>query len=303
MEKREESISEVESKRDIEIRIKWATTIAWWLVGIGFTIGLIGVVVTCKDGFTLTNLSSLGSYLQGTVASFWALAGFLLIYATFLAQRQQFRLQSQEFEASQQQQKQEQSQQQEAVEAQKKQFEIQRKAIGLQNFRDTFFELLGIHNQIVTSMNHRHTFEGEAKGRDCFERLHRLFNEFQVTQRVPGGAFAPKQTTFTEKYAAFYEVHRHMLGHYFTNLYNIFNFINDSDIEDKTKQTFASLAGALLSQFELFLLFFHGLTIIPPEIENKFKPLIEKFRLLANLDQKKFQLAEYIGFYKPEALR
>ncbi len=60
-----------------------------------------------KGSVTLENLSLLGSYLQGSSAGLWSLAGLTFIYAAFLSQREQ--LLRQEIE----------------IEDQKKQFEIQ----------------------------------------------------------------------------------------------------------------------------------------------------------------------------------
>ena len=78
---------------------------------------------------TLNDWGSYGSYLQGTVASLWSLAGTLLIFVAFLAQKQQLLRQEQE------------------LEEQAKQFRMQHESIKLQNFENSFFQLLNLHNQ------------------------------------------------------------------------------------------------------------------------------------------------------------
>ena len=68
-------------------------------------------------------------------------------------------------------------------------------------------------------------------------------------------------------------------SHYFRSLYHIFKFISLSEFQDK--QFYANLVVAQLSSYELALLFYNCLTSYGNE---KFKPLIEQFGVLENLD-------------------
>jgi len=67
---------------------------AWICVAIGF--GAAGWGLNSFDLDTPDDLSKLGSYLQGAVASVWSLAAFLFVYVAFLGQKQQMMLQDEE---------------------------------------------------------------------------------------------------------------------------------------------------------------------------------------------------------------
>lgn len=72
-----------------------------------------------------------------------------------------------------------------------------------------------------------------------------------------------------------------MYDHYFRHLYWIFKFINDAcefDKEDKYK--YACIVRSSLSQYELVLLYYNGLS---KNGNDRFKPIIEEFALLNNL--------------------
>ena len=89
----------------IERRIGFPQKLAWGLVAFGLFLGLLGLMaLPDANRFGLTNLSALGSYLQGSVSSVWALAGLLFIYVAFLGQKQQLLLQQEEIQAEKERQ-------------------------------------------------------------------------------------------------------------------------------------------------------------------------------------------------------
>ena len=233
-----------------------------------------GIFFKPKSELKSEDWGNYGSYLQGTTASLWSLAGFFLILVAFLAQKQQLLRQHVE------------------LEDQRKQFQLQHDSLKRQNFESSFFQLLNVHNQIVSAMrvvDPTHGFtagEQERRGRDCFEKWYKSFKTelwgYQFSEEEgPTGLLriekAPKNNS--EKYVAFYQAWQGTLGHYFRNLYHVFRFVNNSEIKDKRRYT--SLARATLSQFELAFLFYNGLS----PLGEKFKPLIEEFGLLENLNQ------------------
>jgi hypothetical protein len=65
---------------------------------LGFVAGFIGYKTPRSDDNFLNDLGNFGSYLQGTTASFWSLAGLLIIFVAFLAQKQQLKRQETELE-------------------------------------------------------------------------------------------------------------------------------------------------------------------------------------------------------------
>ena len=245
---------------------------------LGFVFGFMGYQTPSQGPERLRDLSDFGSYLQGTTASFWSLAGFFIICVAFLAQKQQLFVQQIQFER--------------------------------QSFENSFFQLLNLHNEIASAVRDVEagaTDLREVRGRDCFQKWYEQFktgwwgvkintDDWGTLTSVDG----PK--SLSKRYLAFYTHYQGMLGHYFRNLYHLIKFIKSSNSEDKRRYT--SLARAQLSQYELALLFYNGIAAIPPETENKFKPLIEEFGLLKNLDPKLLlNPDEDLKLYDPKAFK
>ena len=71
------------------------------------------------------------------------------------------------------------------------------------------------------------------------------------------------------------------LDHYFRHLYWIFKYIDLNDeLSENDKYMYACIARSSLSQHELVLLFYNGLS---DNGSDNFKPLIEKYSLMNNL--------------------
>lgn len=268
--------------------------IAWIFVAIGFLVGGYGIFETYKEGgFNLANIGALGSYLQGSVASIWSLAGLLFIYAAFLSQKKQL------------------AQQEEELEAQKEQSEEQLHSIQLQNFENSLFQLINMLNQTVREMNtsvSKVNFENVAiqtrtldyGGRDCFhawyDKLKNSYSDNGLFERMTGQA--PVDLTLKETAKAhfekFHKTHQASLGHYFRVLYHIIKFIDESRaVPQLEKRRYTSLVRAQLSAYELVLFFYNGIT----PVAAKFRPLMETYGLLEHLDTTLLLHEKHEGFY------
>jgi hypothetical protein len=243
---------------------------------------------------SLNDWGNYGSYLQGTTASLWALAGTFLIFAAFLAQKQQLKRQEVD------------------LDEQAKQFRMQHESIKLQNFENSFFQLLTQQSQIVAGM--RDTSSGNYEGRKCFrvwyeQKLKSNYQSEQQRQSVlkvyPQASLLSEDQLLTKSYEDFFKGYQHELGHYFRNLYHIIKFVNESDAlkaenadaDYKNRRRYTSLARAQLSAFELALLFYNGIS----PYSEKFKPLIEKFGLLENFDKTHLLNPGHENFYTKTA--
>jgi hypothetical protein len=91
------------------------------------------------DFHDLVQLGNYGSYLQGTVASLWALAGVFLIVLAFLGQQQQLREQQKQFESEALARAAELSAREEELADAREQFRLQQTSIQKQQFENTFF--------------------------------------------------------------------------------------------------------------------------------------------------------------------
>jgi hypothetical protein len=251
----------------------------------------------------LINLGNYGSYLQGTTASFWALAGVCLIFVAFLGQMLQLRLQQREMEMTR-----------EDLEEQKKQLASQNESIKRQTFETSLFQLLSLQNEITQQLSidvsrmvvapskPEDTFT--LTGRKCFLHFYRVFRRHAESRRgsAQADSIEAQRAFMADAYLEFYNEFQAELGHYFRNLYHVFKFIAGSrNIEDTDRQEYASLARAQLSAYELVLLFYNSITPMPPGKENEFKELIERFCLLKNLDRKLLLNKAHEKFYRQSA--
>jgi len=98
--------------------------------------------------------------------------------------------------------------------------------------------------------------------------------------------------------AKFFDRRKGDLSHYYTNLYHIIKFIDNSEIENKYQYT--SFIRAQLSAQETYFLFYNCLS---PMGKNKFKPLVEKYALLKNLDFALITNKEHVKAYQPSAFQ
>jgi len=314
------------------------TTLAWLCVGLGLIAGSYGVHVTSQDEhkFCLSNLSSFGSYAQGTVASLWSLGALFFLYATLLAQRQQIdqqerqlklqqeqnkldnekrkienERQERQFESQQQQFREDMEKRKFENERQAEQFKSQQRAIELQNFETSFFQLLNLFNTVTTNVKaDNETFSGgytRHEGSDCFKLFRNLLvNNYRNTKlSILSESNLPDiqqvRIAAQEYYLQFYNVHRPAIDHYFRILYHIIKFIETSGVltTDIDKRRYTSLVRAQLTVNELFLLFYNG---ICPHAD-KFLPLIEKYGLLEHMDKKLLLDESHGDFYKSSAYK
>jgi Putative phage abortive infection protein len=170
------------------------------------------------------------------------------------------------------------------VRGQKEQLEAQNRTLKQQRFENTFFSLLNLFNSIVNSIEiTRSRMVGEApetlaSGRDCFATFSREFGHNYSTQRKEHSDRGERILCVTA-YEEFVGHRQALVGHYFRTLYNIVKFIATSEVENK--QTYINILRAQLSSSELTLLFYNCISKYGSE---KFKPLVERFGLLENMD-------------------
>ncbi len=187
---------------------------------------------------------------------------------------------------------------------QKADLELTRREILDQLFENVLFKMIEIHNTIVSDIDLRKKYSSEnnnqnndnsliATGRDCFplfyQRLSKTYEQnFKKNKH--------DLSFLLEIYTAFWNEHQKDLGHYFRYLYNIFKFINESEVENK--RLYTNIVRAQLSDYELLLLFYNGLSV---NGEKKFKPLIEKFHLFDNLPKDILIIQSHLDHYQDSA--
>ena len=154
----------------------------------------------------------------------------------------------------------------------------QTKTFQLQSFESSFFQLLGLYNNIVNSIEVGR-IDRKLVGRECFREF---FNSFKGSLRGDSGT--EKQEVLKnidEAYERFFSVWQAVIGHYFRNLYNIFKFVDESHlIEERKKKRYTDIVRAQMSSDELKVLFCACLSTR----EADFKPLVEKYAILEDMN-------------------
>ncbi|VAX21003.1 hypothetical protein MNBD_NITROSPINAE02-471 [hydrothermal vent metagenome] len=156
----------------------------------------------------------------------------------------------------------------------------QSKAANLQNFENTFFQMVHLHNDIVNSMSISDPDDANTGivGRHCFLEYYQYFlSHFDKAKQECDGK--DPLAIVDKGFDSFLIENQASVGHYFRNLFTLVDFVDKSTIENKKHYT--NMIRAQLSSYELALLFYNCLWRIG---RMKFKALVEKHALMTNLD-------------------
>ena len=239
----------------------------------------------------------------GVVVAFFSGLGFIALIWTIRQSNKQHRevLANQQRELSLQRkelelQRKELTHTREEIKGQKEQLAAQNKTLRHQNFESSFFQLLSLYNNIIDAMeisaSHSH-----ASKRDSFRLIHhelRYSNNLSgetleqtysyISEREWDSAEEEKQfmlKIINERHYLFFAKYQALVGHYLRHLYNMVKFVEEKDfLTYEEKKRYTNLIRAQLSSYELALLFFNCLS----DEEKDFKPLVEKYALLKNID-------------------
>jgi len=171
----------------------------------------------------------------------------------------------------------------------------QNKNMKKQNFENTFFQMLSLHNDIVNSIDLIKKEDNTlTTGRDCIKVFYtRLAREYRSTKKKGNGKYSETEIVDLS-YKLFWKDHQTELGHYFRYLFNIIRFIEESDYSDGL---YIKLIRAQLSDQELLLLFYNALT----EQGKSFKPYVYDFSIFDNLPKIKLLDKSHESWYEDKA--
>lgn len=276
--------------------------IAWWLVVAGLVIIGLSLYDFLKNntepGF---GLNLYGDFLSGSVGSIWALSGILFIYIAFLGQRQQLLYQKidllyNHFEMIQT----------------RNEMKKQNKTFAMQRFENTFFQMLDLFNSVIESTE-LNVSTPVQKSRKAFIFIAKeLEDEVSLYSRNPSIIAVVLQSKEKSTrintldyltvndlniiYDRIYQRYQDVLGHYFRTYYHIIKLVDKTNGIDKAH--YISIARAQLSNSEQLLLFYNCLHKNGTE---KFKPLVEEYALLHNMNIDELPSLYYKEFYKKSA--
>lgn len=205
--------------------------------------GYLLVLIICfviglwvANGIILHRIPERGSFgdMFGAVnALFSGLAFTGVIYAIIL-QKKELSFQREELELTRSE-----------LEGQKLELRAQNEIFSTQKFDTTFFEMLRLHNDIVSSIE----FMGEKKfiGRSAFKFLCDRFRHDYIRKKHEYEGKGEEER-INKIYSAFYRDIQHEVGHYFRHLYNIIKFVDLSTINNK--KVYTNLVRAQLFSYE-----------------------------------------------------
>jgi len=145
--------------------------------------------------------------------------------------------------------------------------------IRLQSFENNFFKMQSIFNDIVQSfdLQNKSTLKVTASGRDCFSRFYTRMQRLYLLQTRN-----PSARSF-DFYEVFWKQFQSDLSVYFRFLYNMYRYVDESDVADKFVYT--NIIRSQLSDMELIVLFYNCKT----ERGKKFQLYADRYNIFDNL--------------------
>jgi hypothetical protein len=185
-----------------------------------------------------------------------------------------------------------------------KTLDSQNRNAAISQFEASFFELFRLHKEITDRIEGEVNIEvrntvyvdrGTYKGLKFFEKIsekielhfdnnYKNFHKAEIAKAMDISLEqSPQemQSEIEEMYNEFYRGKESDLGHYFRSLYHLVKFVSDSEIS--CKQKYIDLIQAYLTDAELHCTFYNGIAIYG---RNKFKPLLDEYSFLENINPK-----------------
>lgn len=187
-------------------------------IAIGLGLWLCYIFIVKMKGFSediwqdRTLLGMAGEFLGGTVGPIWALAGVILFFLALIYQKRELVLQRMELHES------------------RKIMEDQSRTIAIQQFENTFFQLLNFH---INAANHiRNTkINSSSKSQNAFDELYVDFkketDKLKKRRKADAGSLSPSDQSFENTFIAVFEGYKNTFQHYLENYKALLLFIKN----------------------------------------------------------------------------
>ncbi len=279
--------------------------IAFFFIWIGVALVVVHVVLFYWDGLilkiaskeTLQAMGQFGEYMGGMIGAIWSLASVILFYETLRFQRNELKLQRHELELNR-----------DELLEQTQQFREQNKLRFSQSVENTYFQLLMFHNEILKDISIVLDSDPEGNpteerkiigGRDAFVEYFHKFNTIYQSAIDNIGITSPSKDevrgSINEAFSNFMYMYHSELSHYFRNILNILEFLENSKLENK--RFYKKLLVSQISDYELILIYYYCLW----EKGRALKPLAEKYALFINLNEVILFDKRHKNFFAPGA--
>ncbi|MDG0768210.1 putative phage abortive infection protein [Bacillus halotolerans] len=200
------------------------------LTACGLALIIPFVILIFTNEFSLDGIKSLGAFgdfFGGTTVGLFNLSSILLVLVAVIIQRKELKETRSQFQK--------------------------------QQIDNTFFNMINLHNQIVSELE----ISGN-KGKYALNHLNK-----EVKSRYKTVLSEDKKEKILQSYEYLYK--NYYFGHYFRNMYRIMKFIDRTkELSEDEKRNYIGILRAQLSTGELLLIFYNALS----ERGEKFKKLI-----------------------------
>jgi len=210
------------------------------------------------------NFSVIGEFLGGTVGSIWALAGVILFFLALIYQKRELVLQREELKES------------------RKIMKSQSQTIAIQQFENTFFQLLNFHINATNSI--RDTLKGSnGKSINAFDAIHRDFKKevraLKKRKKEDGGNhLILDDESFETCFRTVFEGYKNTFQHYLENYRSLVLMIEDKSHDP---EFYFTILKSHFTEQEVLIQFYYTLLYAKDE---KLIKTTEKYNLFQKLN-------------------
>ncbi len=251
-------------RRDFFIKFLGFCAAVAVLAGFAIIIFFFSMVlrVDMTQEFDINKFSTIGEFFGGTVGSIWALAGVILFYLALIYQRRELELQREELVESRQI------------------LNHQSQTIEIQQFENTFFQLLDFH---LESSKRIQSQEGGNGFDNMFDDFKKALSSVKRKRKSDGGSRNLDEHAMETSFRNVYDGYRHTLSHYIAN-YNSLIFL----VSEKSKDPdfYMNLIKPHLSEQEVLIQFFF---LVLYSKNKKVRSIVERFGLFERLNKRAVQ--------------
>ncbi|WP_258103129.1 putative phage abortive infection protein [Marinoscillum sp. MHG1-6] len=244
--------------------------------------GLIYFVFTNVKDLDLTvesdldTLSMLGEFFGGAVGSIWSLAGIILFYLALIYQRKELELQREELLET------------------RHILASQSRTIEIQQFENTFFQLLDFHLAAAKRIE-------VQDGGNGFDKMYADFKKMVADTRKKRKTDGSSQTldtqTFETSFRHVFDSYRNTLSHYIESYKALLFLVHDKSLDPSF---YVNIIKPHLTEQEVVIQFYY---LLLNGENQKFKEVVEQYALFERLNKRAVQAIDdlHLEELKPSA--
>lgn len=228
----------------------------------------------------LEKLSLIGEFFGGAVGPIWSLAGVILFYLALIYQRRELELQREEL-----------------VET-RFIMDSQSKTIEIQQFENTFFQLLEFHLDAAKRIENHADGNGFDKMYIDFQKT---VNATKRKRKKTGSSSVLDEEAFETSFRQIYDTYRNSLSHYMESFKSLLFFVHN---KSKDPEFYVNIIKPHLTEQEILIQFYY---LVIYDKDPKFVKIIERYTLFQRLNFRSVQAIDRLHLeelkesaYKPD---